>query len=761
MKRRWVVVLSAVLLPLVGLRGDGVGGSAQAAEQQGRKPAIAAVEVGVGGRYKPGCWTQVKVAVRGVEKLAGGRITLTVPDGDGVPSRVSAPLPSPAPDGQATKTSGVTSAATSANSSAILYARFGRVKSEMAVELRSGDELVDRRVFNPGDGGYRPALSSEQELVITVGRGSPGVEDAVRLLQQPPERRTVVVEVEDFNELPEQWYGYEAVDAVVLSTSHPEIYAGLEPASPRMAALDRWVRLGGKLLLCAGEHAEEVLGGNGAAPLSQFVPGRPEQMVSLRRTNAFELYCGSSVQVPAKRREIRVPKLVDVDGRIEAADGALPLVIRRAHGLGQVVFVAADLDQPPLAEWQDRGLLAGKLLGYPPAPVDEDHEATAVMHLGFTDLAGQLRSALDQFPSVWVVPFWLVVGLVVLYVLAIGPGDYFFLRKLAGRMQLTWVTFPLIVAAFSVAGYVLAHRLKGDRVLVNQVDVVDVDAASGDVRGTAWADLFSPRMDRYDLAFRPQPSPALPTGNATTLTSWLGLAGDALGGMDPRAAEPARWDTYYEFSPALDSLRGVPIPTWSTKSLTARWTARSGPALKAQLVDEEMLLRGTVTNTLDVPLNDCILAYGIHAYELERLEPGETVEVGPRLKRRELKSWLTRRQLVFSKEKDDYRQQATPYDRASVDAAYILRLMMFFREAGGRGYAGLSNDHQGFVDLSHLVRTNRAVLVAWPESDPSAARPYGTELLCDGEPLPDGQVRRTAVYRFVFPVAFNSQHDPS
>ena len=43
------------------------------------------------------------------------------------------------------------------------------------------------------------------------------------------------------------------------------------------------------------------------------------------------------------------------------------------------------------------------------------------------------------------VPFWLVAGLIVVYILLIGPGDYFFLRKLVGRMEWTWLTFPLVV----------------------------------------------------------------------------------------------------------------------------------------------------------------------------------------------------------------------------------------------------------------------------------------------------------------------------
>jgi len=784
------MIRGAVVFLLTGLLSLGP----TAAGQQAGGPEIVGVRVGVAGRYKPGCWTPVEVTLRGVGKLNRGRLILTVPDGDGIPSRFSTPLPCHAAEAETENlcskrgkppvvarspdraTPGAGSGDPRRTVSAplpcpaadvetdetpvVLYTRFGRIKSPLAVELRADDRLLDRKEFKPGeDPHYWPAILSGQELVVTVGRESLGVEDAVRVLHQDPDRSTVVVRLDDLDGLPTQWFGYEGVDTVVLSTSDPAIYADSESVRSRIAALDDWVRLGGKLVVCAGREAEAMFRRDPEAPLARFAPGRLEKIVSLPFTSAWELYCGSSVSVPEVRGGIRVPYLVDIEGKTEAADGPLPLVVRAARGFGQVVFVAADLDCPPLAEWEDRQLLVGKLLGYPATPVDEDSEGTAVMHYGFTDLAGQLRSALDRFSNVWLVPFSLVVMLVVLYILAIGPGDYFLLRKVVRRMQLTWITFPLIVVAFSVTAYVLAHRFKGALVRVNQLDMVDVDCTgedgdrSGRVRGTAWANVFSPRMGRYDLAFQPRLPAGGPVGQTTALTAWLGLPGNALGGMDPTAAEPDIWREPYDFATELNALRGVPIQVWSTKSLTARWTGRIGAGVEARLTEEDSLPAGTITNALAFPLAECLLAYGSRVYELGTIEPGRSITVGPRLNQpRELKSLLTGRQILFNPEKEDYRPQVTPYDRASLDVEYILRTMMFFEDAGGRRYTGLSNRYQGFVDLSHLLKTNRAVLVGRAEAGASNAPRHGATLLCNGRPIPQGQLRHTTIYRFVFPV---------
>ena len=738
------------------------------AEKAIPRPEIVGVRVGFEGqsqgersaKYKAGLWTPVELTLRGVEQLRGGRVILTVPDGDGVPSRVSAPLPDVQAGGEV---------------SLLMYARFGRIASQLAVELRSADGLAvklrsadgltPKRVFKAGDDdAFPPAISSHQELIVVVGSASLGVEDAVDRLRQKPEEKTVVVKLDDFRRLPDRWYGYEGVDTVVLSTSDPSVYGELKPDSRRVAALDEWVRMGGKLVFCVGQQGEEVLRQESEAPLRRFAPGRLRKVVPLRQTGALEAYCGSSVPVPAPagggQLEMHTAQLADVEGTIEAREADdLPLVIRRARGFGQIVFLAADLDRPPLADWKDRGLLVGKLLDHPKTPGEEADEGTALMHYGFNDLAGQLRSALDRFPGVSLVPFYVVVLLIVLYLLAIGPGDYFLLRKVLRRMQLTWITFPLIVLAVSLGAYLLAARFKGNQVRLNQVDLVDVDAETGRLRGTAWVNVFSPRVDRYNLAFQPKRPGGEVLPGARVWTAWLGLPGEALGGMAPKTAEPGVWKTPYDFSPKLDRLAGVPIQVGSTKSLTARWTAPAAPAeiyLEASLREEDNLPNGTITNRLDFPLSQCLLAYGNWAYDLDTIAPGETVRVGPSLKRRELKTLLTGRKLIFDKTEEKFRQQATPYDQAGVDVAYIVRAMMFFDAAGGRRYTGLWNRYQAFVDLSHLLKTNRAVLIAVPAADTPVGEHSGAELLRDGRPVATPRDRHATVYRFVFPVQVES-----
>jgi len=708
-------------------------------------PEIAGVRVGFAGRYKVGLWAPVQVTLRGTAGLAAAHLRLTVPDGDGVPSSVAAPVR----PGQSTVQCCV---------------RFGRVESDMTVDLLDDERVVARRKFKAADrpdAPLRPAVPATRRLIVCIGPDPMGVEEAVAFSGPDPDRRPAVTRLEDCRPLPAKWYGYEGVDVLVLSTSRPELFGEDRFDAEQIEALDEWVRLGGKLVLCAGSQAMAVLAGD--APLGRFAPGRVEAVAELRQAGAWEIYAGSTEPLPlavrgSARGGMRVPQLADVEGNVEVREGGSPLLVRTARGFGQVVFVAADLDRPPLDSWIDRPAMVRKLLDLPAGTAEETARGSAVMHFGYPNMAGQLRSALDQFSGVHLLPFSAVAGMMVVYVLLIGVADYFFLRKVAGRMRWTWLTFPAVVLGVCVAAYFLAHGLRGDRVRLNQVDLLDVDVASGRVRATSWMNVFSPAVKLYDLSVRAQLPDGRKPQNAAVLLSWLGLPGEALGGMNPQTAAFAQWTAGYDLTPRLDAIQGMPIRVWSTKSLTARWAARwtgePGVPLEGNLVVEDRVPQGTIIHRFGFPLTDCLLAYRHWVFELGTLKPGVPARVGPLVKHSELKTLLTGRRIVLDGK--DYRQESTPYDLASRDLAYILRTMMFFEKAGGERYTGLTNSYQAFVDAEGLLETGRAILVARGSAH---EKHQPTVLLRDGRPMTQSEDRHLSVYRFVLSVGEASEND--
>jgi len=721
----------AVLL----LAGFSTLGAAQ--QEDDGKPKIVAIRVGLAGHYKVGLWTPVAITLRGGEVPQTGTVTLTVPDGDDVPSRVTTPGARPCQllPGQET--------------TVLLFARFGRVDGECLVEFSVDGRRVAQRTFDTYLGGsdakpdYEPALVASRQLVVEIGPTGAGVSQAIDLLSEESEVQTVAARLTSVEDMPTRWYGYEAANAVVVSTSRPEMFDALAGgANARLEALDRWVRMGGKLVLLVGRHGAAVLDETG--PLARFAPGKFAEMVPLGRTAALEAYAGGSSPMGTGNARLLVPRLEVDETLIEVREVDLPLVVRAPYGFGQVVFVAADLDRAPWNAWKDRGLLMARLLDWPSkSPGAEEAANQAIMHEGYSDLSGQLRSCLEQFTGVRVVPFGAVVAGILLYILLVGPGDYLLLRRLK-RFEWTWFTFPILVVSFSVAAYFLAYWFKGDQLRTNQIDLVDVDVANGFVRGTSWANLFSPRMETYNLALRSnlpgRPTPDTPT---EVLLSWLGLPREGFGGMRSQGSAMSTWRRAYEFSPLLDAMHGVPIQVWSTKSFTSRYSTHWPEAIQADLAEQDELPTGSLAHGFDFPLENCMLVYDRWVYELGTIEPNQPVRVESVQDRTQLKTLLTGMRLL----RDDD-AASTPYDVSSTDSAYVLRAMMFYDVAGGQRYTHLSNAYQPFVDMSHLLGRGRAILVGFA---PGKEHP-GAELLRDGQSLAGPEDRHVTAFRFLLPV---------
>ena len=289
-----------------------------------------------------------------------------------------------------------------------------------------------------------------------------------------------------------------------------------------------------------------------------------------------------------------------------------------------------------------------------------------------------------------------------------------------------------------------AKRTDGQR--VNHAELVDFDLATGRIRGTCWATMYSPLARRFDVTLAPRLPDGGPAAGAQTLVSWLGLPGSGLGGMHA-AGEPIDVaGVGYRQATNLSALDGVPLLTASTKSLGAQWDRASEPgatpALAAELsVDDDGLLEGWVTNNTGVPLTGGYLLHGRWGYRVGDLPPGERVEIGPQLGAKQVQSIIAQR----ARRGSTSARETFLAARATVDE--LLAVMMFYEAAGGEGFAGLPNRYQSQCDLSPLLTLDRAILVAGGSGRGS----QWTDAA--GASLDSDQDASTVVYRFIIPTA--------
>src|SRR5581483_2370059 len=192
------------------------------------------------------------------------------------------------------------------------------------------NRIVAQRTFDRfndfGESGFPESLVSDQKLYVSVG-SSIGISTRAENQNEPG---AMLVELPDTSQLPTQWYGYEAVDTLIISTSDPSRFRQLIASGAQVEAIDEWVQLGGRLILCVGAEARSVL--DSQAPLARFAPGALADVVTLKRGAALESFSGVSARVPPAGRgdalNLQVSQLKKIEGVTLVEEGNTPLVIR-------------------------------------------------------------------------------------------------------------------------------------------------------------------------------------------------------------------------------------------------------------------------------------------------------------------------------------------------------------------------------------------------------------------------------------------------
>jgi len=287
-----------------------------------------------------------------------------------------------------------------------------------------------------------------------------------------------LVRVTDFDALPQTELGWQSVNRLIVSSASA---AGLASLSPqRWEAIKKWTGSGGSLVLIADPENLTLFNDTPLAKLFTSANAKPKTLTSSRE---LERFVGNSRRRLINRNEPGIsfvevsPVPADALVVLAAEDGS-PLVMQAAEGFGQVKLVTFDLESERLKKWQSYQTLLEKIFvsknddssGGPSKQSNEGQKAgSAVTHYGYDDITGQLRVPLDDFSTVRFIDFTLIAILIALYIVCISVGDYFLLDRLLKKMELTWITFPLIALLFCGIAWGIAsgnHRHRYQRRLL-------------------------------------------------------------------------------------------------------------------------------------------------------------------------------------------------------------------------------------------------------------------------------------------------------
>ncbi|WP_020469277.1 hypothetical protein [Zavarzinella formosa] len=498
--------------------------------------------------------------------------------------------------------------------------------------------------------------------------------------------------------MPDHWIGYSAVDLMILNTGSNRAFWE-ELAAPqhekRRKAVAEWVRRGGRLIVGLGTNVDAFVNireFKDLLPVNVPAAGKVnvskllmEWLVNVRQENNVRLFYNngpgefaSAIIEPRTDRAAK-PLLQDfVEENGPRGAQRRPLAVQGVCGTGRVTVFAFDLDRSPFVDFNQRSAFWENTLAQCGYQIPEFGQELQSYSRNYDEFPNALQGNLDFFEGVPVVSFGWVALFILLYILLIGPIDYFFLKKVVKRLEWTWVTFPIIVIGVSTAAYFTAYAIKGQDLKTNKIDVVDYDLHTGRIDGHSWFTLFSPRIQKYNLSIEPAVNDGVssdpvwaigksPEAALNSVVTWSSPTDSyRYGGGSARLLTKK-----YEFQSTVDptdpnrdlyanSLNGVPIQVWTTKSFAARWTANvdeKHPPVIANLTtgrgaDKDILLTGTITNMLPVEdFSDIGLVWRGKVFQLLDLPKGVSKPVtlstasgvGDAVTTKEFKTWLNDR----------------------------------------------------------------------------------------------------------------------
>ncbi len=695
------------------------------------------VELGIAGRFKLGSWTEVRLSMPANSFETQPEVSVIALDSDGIPVEIKAPVPE----------------TTDGRLAFRIPVKVGRRSSNLQIQFVTGEPGNTKTTIREiSVAELSEPIPATERWCLQIGDDL-GLADALQRYGSRLGDATVFVPLSDPSQLPRAWYLMEGVDLVVW-TANDSIEIEQFEAS-QLSAMQQWLKLGGRIVLSVGARAPDLIG-NGK-PLARFAPGTFDRVAEVRDTSELEALVGREARIDrAVGGAITVAVLKETVGIGRVVEGSrqasYPLWVRSAQGFGTVDFFGFDFTAEPIVSWDGREPLLKILL----EDISEGQEETSgstqsgssVAHYGYTDIAGQLRMALDQFPGVRNVSFFMIGAILVVYLALIGPGDYFFLRRFNIRMEWTWVTFPAVIVLASFGIWYLATWSKGTDLKLNHVEVVDIDMASNTVRSTSWFHLFSPNTKRYDVSIQPT---HIPSQAWNQLVSWQGLAGSGLGGMSARqsiSAVPTPYSIDFAEGNLTDaSLSQLPIQIWSSKTLMGRgWGEMTDVEAEPLNERESELIDGELHNPTDMTLTDCYIFHGRWAYFVPKLPANGTARIVPGQSVQNTEKVLKRRRVQELSGGDSL------WDRQSTDVARIMEVAMFYSAAGGPGFTNLSNRFQSYIDLSSHTQGDRAVLVGKVEKPAS-------QVQIDGAPAAAGDSQTWSYVRIVYPVQRRSDSE--
>jgi hypothetical protein len=418
-------------------------------------------------------------------------------------------------------------------------------------------------------------ITSEQ-LAVGVLSSDPATLNSLRAIQVDNGRSTAVTHL-DPARLPDDAALLAGLDTIFV---HDVATADLTGAQREALAL--WTRLGGELVVGGGPGAQRTVPG-----LADLLPVEVGELrPGVDAGSLAALAGGQGAPAPP---DLTASAVTLRQGATDL-DGA-GLLTARDEGAGRVIFAAFDL--AATRAWAGESTLWQNVL----RPENRAQLGSSFRLRSENLLRDSLQLSALRLPSITV-----LLLLMLLYIVVVGPLNFWALRR-ARRVELAWVTTPLIVAVFLGAAYGASFMLRGTTAQISQLTIVQGFEGAEQGQATTFLGVFSPQRRSYALGFAP-----------TTLVT-------------PGTFESFAFRTAPVTSDgATTSMRDLLIDVSSVRTLMIEHPSAVAPAVESDVSAGQGQIRGRVTLTRGPVLENAQIVSGAAAQDLGSLRPGDSAD---------------------------------------------------------------------------------------------------------------------------------------
>lgn len=420
------------------------------------------VKFGFDGNYKMKAWTPVKVVMENNDKDVHGELSIIIsPQNNELLCKRSVDLPK--------------------NSKQVYWlypfqTDYIYGTPEVRFDLRSktllGDVKTDEVVATISNAQN---INESDQIVLVVGEEDGGL-NLVSGNWGSGQVHVIAVPEED---LPDKYFGYDGVDLMIMS------FVRLSSLSQaQKSAITDWIMDGGKLFISSGQNAQIYKN----SFLESLLPVELGSLITTPFPISLETFFDSEAPFLEENKILLCDNSVR-NGRVFLSRGDTPILVSGNYGMGEVVFAAFDVASKPFRKWDGRRELIRYFL---------DIKEQSGGYSSGNNLYNDIFTWISSDPSIAMPSFGVVLLFVIIYIIFVGPVNYFWLKK-KGKLEFAWISIPIIVIIFSLIAMFIGYAKKGTSLVVRSFSVVETDVDMQQARAETYFSIFSPKKATYTV----------------------------------------------------------------------------------------------------------------------------------------------------------------------------------------------------------------------------------------------------------------------